>query len=222
MLEPKRAVLQKQAGRTLEALRKNNMGAQYVPTAKEAADKVLALLHEGDTVAVGGSETLAQLGIIDRLRQGAYRFLDRYAPGLDDAGRRRIFLESFDADAYLLSANAITMQGELYNVDGRGNRVSALIYGPRRVIVVAGINKIVPDLDAAVSYVKRVSAPANAKRLNCDTPCAASGVCAGLRAGRVTAGCASDDRICCSYVVSAMQREPGRIQVILVGEELGY
>ena len=119
-----------------------------------------------------------------------------------------------------MSANAITEDGELYNVDGNGNRVAALIYGPKRVIVVAGVNKLVRDLDEAISRVKCMAAPANGVRLQTHTPCSRMGRCSGAE-GRMTAGCASERRMCCQYVVTGYQRED-RIRVVLVGEELGY
>ena len=112
-----------------------------------------------------------------------------------------------------MSSNAVTEEGELYNVDGNSNRVAALAYGPDSVIVVAGCNKIVPDIAAAVERVKKIAAPVNATRLHCSTPCAKTGECMN---------CHSDGRICCNYLVSAQQRHQDRIKVILVGEELGY
>ena len=216
-----RELAERQARLTIPKLEKNNMQAFYVPTAAEVLEKVASLLHEGDTVAVGGSETLKETGVLELLRSGRYRFLDRYVPGLNAEQVRRLFIESFDADAYLCSANAITMNGELYNVDGNSNRVAALCYGPRSVIVVAGCNKLVPDLPAAIARVKRTAAPANAIRLNCETYCAKTGVCRGADGGMAD-GCDASRRICCSYLVSAHQREPGRIKVILVGEPLGF
>lgn len=218
----RKAVMKRQAEKTMENLRKNRMEAYYVDTAAEVPAQVEALMHKGDVAAVGGSVTLAQTGVLDLLRSGRYRFLDRYAPGLDAEQVRRIFLDSFSADVYLASANAVTMNGELYNVDGNSNRVAAICYGPRSVILVVGCNKIVPDLDAAVRYVKQVSAPANAVRLHCSTYCAAAGACQELEKDGMTDGCGTDARICCNYVVSARQREAGRIKVILVGEPLGY
>lgn len=222
MDESKRAVIEAQCLQAVENLRKNNMEACYLPSAAEVPAQVERWLHEGDTVAVGGSVTLQETGILERLRSGPYRFLDRYAPGLSAEQVRRIFIESFDADAYLCSANAVTLGGELYNVDGNSNRIAALCYGPRSVIVVAGFNKLVPDIGAAVRRVKTVAAPANSKRLNCQTPCAATGVCSGWQREDMTDGCRGDARICCNYLVSARQREQGRIKVLLVGEALGY
>lgn len=114
----RKAVMKRQAEKTMENLRKNRMEAYYVDTAAEVPAQVEALMHKGDVAAVGGSVTLAQTGVLDLLRSGRYRFLDRYAPGLDAEQVRRIFLDSFSADVYLASANAVTMNGELYNVDG--------------------------------------------------------------------------------------------------------
>ena len=210
-----------QAERVIEGLRRNNMQGYFVETAAEVPARVAELLHDGDTVAVGGSMTLERTGVLDLLRSGRYRFLDRYAPGLTGDEVRRIFVESFAADAYISSVNAVTLAGELYNVDGNGNRVAAICYGPRSVILVAGVNKIVRDIDEAAARVKRIAAPANAVRLHKDTPCAHTGSCAGLH-GDMPAGCRSADRICCHYVVSAYQREKDRIKVLLVGEPRGY
>ena len=130
---------------------------------------------------------------------------------------------AFCADAYLTSSNAITEQGELFNVDGNCNRVAAMLFGPKSVIVVAGYNKIVANLEEAVLRLKKVAAPANCIRLNRDTYCAHAGECKGV-CGSMTEGCSSPDRICAGYTVIAKQQPKyaGRIKVILVGEELGY
>lgn len=216
------SIMQMQIQKTIQSLKGNRMEGFFVPSKEDVVPKVRELLHPGDTVGVGGSVTLAETGVLSLLRNGEYHFLDRYAPGLDEERIRRIFIDSFSADAYLCSANAVTMQGELYNVDGNSNRVAAIAFGPRSVIVVAGCNKIVPDLDAAVRYVKQTAAPSNAMRLNCRTYCAAAGVCQGLEDSRMTAGCGGEERICCNYLVSARQENAGRIKVILVGEPLGY
>lgn len=221
----KMQVVQRQAARVMEALRKNRMQAYYVDRTDDVPAQVAALLREGDRVAVGGSMTLFETGVINLLRTGSYHFLDRTLPGLTAEGVRRIQLESFGADVYLTSVNAITEAGELYFVDGNGNRAAAVLFGPERVILVAGANKIVSDLDAAVRRVKNTAAPANALRLDCDTHCRHTGRCAALehKAGAgMTDGCGSADRICCDYVVLGRQRSPGRITVVLVGEAIGY
>ena len=203
----------------LQALRRNRMQAYYAATAAEVPALVRSLLRPGDTVACGGSQTLAQCGVIDLLKSGEYRYLDRHTPG---ATPREIFLQSFAADAYLCSANAVTRKGEIYNVDGTGNRVAALCYGPESVIIVAGVNKIVEDLPAAAQRVKRTAAPQNAARLRCDTYCAAHGQCAAADSDDPCDGCGLDGRICSIYVTLGRQRIADRIKVILVGEPLGY
>lgn len=126
---------------------------------------------------------------------------------------KQIYRDAFSADTYLMSANAITETGELYNVDGNSNRVAALAFGPEQVIVLAGYNKIVPDMAAAVTRVEKIAAPANATRLHCQTPCAVTGECGH---------CNAPGRICCNYMVTGFQRQKNRVKVILIGEELGY
>lgn len=205
--------------RTVKALRANRMDACWVKTKEEACEKVNALLPEGSLIAAGGSMTLAECGILEMVREGNYQYLNRAAAAPEEIPA--LYRKAFSADAYLMSSNAVTEQGELYNVDGNGNRIAALIFGPKDVIVVAGANKIVPDIPAAIQRVKRVAAPVNAMRLCQDTPCTACGICAGA-AGGIAAGCKSEQRICCSYVVSGFQRVPNRIHVILVAENLGY
>ena len=214
-------VMEKQIETVIRALERNNMKGIYVPTREEVPAQVSGLLHDGDTVAAGGSATLRQCGVMDLLRSGRYRFLDRERPGLTPQQVQQVYRDSFCADAYLASSNAVTLNGELYNVDGNANRVACLSYGPQSVILVVGCNKIVADLHAAQIRVKRLAAPENAARLSCDTYCAHKGVCQGI-AGDMTDGCQSPGRICCSYLVQGYQRQPGRIKVLLVGEELGY
>lgn len=216
--------MNEQINNTLEALRRNNMEAYYVDTKEEAREKALSFINKQDTVAVGGSVTLNQLGMLDILRNGNYVFLDRYSVS-DPAQIQRIFHESLSADVFLCSSNAITENGELYNVDGTCNRISAITYGPKSVVIIAGVNKLVKDLDEAVMRVKAVAAPLNCKRLNKNTYCAAKGKCASIDAGKgaqMTAGCSSPQRICRSYSVCGPQSVKDRIKIILVGENLGY
>ncbi|NLX63383.1 MAG: lactate utilization protein [Clostridiaceae bacterium] len=208
-----KAVIAKKVERTMNNLVKNNMMAFYVESKDEVVNKVAELINEGETVAVGGSVTLEETGVLEHLRSGRYNFLDRYEEGLTRNQVEEIFRKSFFADTYLTSTNAITEDGELYNVDGNGNRVAAMIYGPKSVIVVAGINKIVKNTDEAIERVRRIAAPANTIRLNKNTPCAKTGYCVD---------CRTEDRICCSYTVFRQQRQKDRIKVILVGESLGY
>ena len=204
-----------QVERTVKALAKNRIPAIYAATKEEAVEVVRGMLHPGEVVTCGGSMTLVESGVRDLLQSGAYQFLDR-----EVMDPQEVYRQTFSADVFLTSANAITEDGELYNVDGNGNRVAALIFGPKRVIVVAGVNKIVRNLDAAIERVKCVAAPANGVRLETRTPCSRMGRCAGCEGG-MTAGCASEKRMCCQYVVTGYQRSD-RIRVVLVGEDLGY
>lgn len=217
--EPMNTAAELRLERTVKALQGNRMDACWVRTREDALEKVKALLKKGETVACGGSMTLAECGIPALLRSGDYDYLDREAVTREEIPA--LYRKCFSADTYLMSSNAVTEQGELYNVDGNGNRVAALIYGPQSVIVVAGINKLVPDIPAAVQRVKRLAAPVNAMRLKQETPCASCGTCAGVK-GDFAAGCKAEQRICCSYVVSGFQRIPNRVHVILVAENLGY
>ncbi len=205
--------------RTMAALEKNNMHAYYAPTSADAVKVVESLLQEGDTISCGGSVTLDATGVKALMRSGKYNFLDREAVATD-AERQEIYRKTFSADAFLTSSNAITENGELYNVDGGGNRVAAMLFGPSKVIVVAGYNKIVRDLDAAEVYVKSLTTPANAMRLKLDTPCTHS-ACPGTD-GDMCAGCRSENRICSLFTVMAYQRNKNRVHVVLVGEEVGY
>lgn len=204
-----------------KALEANNMAVYYVDTKEQVVDQVRQLLRDGQSVAVGGSNTLATTGVLEHLRCGRYRFFDRYEPGMTPRQIRRVFLQSLTADTYLCSANAVTLNGELYNVDGNSNRIAAICYGPESVIMVVGENKIVDDLDQAMRRVKTTAAPPNARRQSLATPCAETGVCIGVD-GCMTEGCRGASRMCCNYLISAKQRIPGRIKVILVGESVGF
>ena len=210
--------------KTLEALRKNNMQAYFCNNSDEVRELVCKLMKKGDTVTHGGSVTLAQTGITKLISNGDYNYLDRNAPELTREQVEEIYLKAFTSDVYLTSANAITENGELYNVDGNSNRVAAILYGPKSVIVIAGYNKIVPDINEAIARVKCEAAPKNTVRLNCDTYCAKTGKCVSLNKedSLMSDGCRSEQRICCNYVVSSLQRKKDRIKVIIVGEELGY
>ena len=200
----------------ISAIERNNMIALYAKNGAEALEMVKGIINKGATVSSGGSMTLKQTGIYDLITNGDYNYLDRTVD--PDATKK-----AFSADYYLLGCNAVTKDGVLYNVDGFANRISALTFGPEKVIVVAGKNKIVNTLEDAIYRVKTIAAPLNAKRLGCDTYCAKHGKCVSLNmdAPAMTDGCKSSARICCSYVVTAQQRIKDRITVILVDEELG-
>ena len=208
-----KSIIEHKIRKTLENLDRNHIMAIYLESKDQVVAKLTELLRQGDTVACGGSMTLFETGVIEHLRSGRYHFLDRYAEGLTRDQLQDIFRKSFLADGYVTSTNAITENGELYNVDGNGNRVAAMMYGPENVIVVAGINKLVRDVDEAVQRVKTIAAPANATRLSTLTPCVKTGTCMA---------CKSEQRICCSYTVFGQQRVKNRMKVILVGEPLGY
>lgn len=208
--------------KTKNALENNNMTAYTVKTKEEAADIVRSLLKKGDVIASGGSVTLNQCGITDIIKSPDYIYLDRNSVAPDKTAE--IFRKSFSADVYLCSSNAITENGELYNVDGNSNRVAAIAYGPKSVIIIAGYNKIVRNIEEASNRVKKTAAPANTVRLQCDTYCSKSGECAAFtkESQDITSGCSSDERICCNFLISSKQRHKGRIKVILVAENLGF
>ncbi len=201
---------QKWLERTGANLTKNGMETFVVDSAKDVVPLVESLVKDGATVSFGGSVSLDETGVLDHLRSGRYTCLDRDAPGVD---RDEVLRQTFFADAYFTSANAITQNGEIYQVDGNGNRVAAMAFGPKQVIVVAGRNKIVADIPAAKLRVAQVAAPPNGRRLNLDTPCAITGVCSD---------CRSKQRMCSIETITKRQRDPNRLKVILVNEELGY
>ncbi len=197
------------------------MQPYFVPTLSDVLPLLDTMLCEGDVIGVGGSVTLKEAGVLDFIKSGKYRFLDRYAPDLSGEARLQVLRDAENADVFLTSCNAITEAGELYNVDGNGNRVGAIAFGPKKVIAIVGVNKIVGDINEAIRRVKTIAAPLNAKRLQYETYCLRVGHCMGLNGG-MTDGCTSPSRICCHYLVSGMQREVDRIKVIIVGEPCGY
>lgn len=199
--------------RTIEALNKNNMNGYLVNTNEELIEKIKELVKENATVSCGGSMSLFETGVIDHLRSGRYDFLDRYKEGLNKEEVTKIFKESFFADAYFASSNAVTEDGKLYNVDGNGNRVAAMLFGPEKVILIVGVNKIVKNIDEAVIRNREVSAPANAKRLNKVTPCTKVGYCMN---------CKGSDKICREFTVIASQGNKDRIHVIFMNNDIGY
>ncbi len=209
---------------TMDALKKNNMNAFYAETSKDAVEIALSLISEGDTISHGGSVTLSQLGLIDEFNSGKYNYLDRSKPGLSPDDIMEIYRKTFLADAYFTSSNAVTVNGELYNVDGNSNRVAAMLFGPKKVIVIVGVNKIVDNILDASDRVKRDAAPPNCVRLKKETYCASTGKCvtADDENAYFCDGCSSPDRICCNYTVMSVQRIKDRVNVIIVNENLGY
>jgi len=203
---------EKQVERTINALKKNNFEALYVPDSKKAFDEVMKRIPDGATVGIGGSVTLTQLGLQEALSKRKIHLIWPFQQAKSEEERLDLVRKSFASDVFLTGTNAITEDGKLFNVDASGNRVGAMLMGPRKVIVAAGVNKIVNDITSAEKRVKEWTAPQNAKRLGRKTPCAETGVCAD---------CKSPDRICNIYVTLA--KKPSRIDmvVILVGENLG-
>jgi len=202
-----RAIQQEQLARKLEA---RGFGVTLLPGRENVLSFLKENIPEGSSIGVGGSITLEECGVISWLTGNpSYRFIDRYHT--DD--KKKSFREALLADVFLMSTNAVTMDGMLYNIDGTGNRLAALIYGPDKVYVIAGANKIAADLDDAVRRVETIAAPANNVRLQKDNPCTAAGRC--LR-------CQKETSICNQYVLTRRCFPAGRIHVLLVNEDLGY
>ena len=196
----------------VKALEKRNFESYYAKDVDDAKAIALSLIPKGATVASGGSVTLGQAGIIDAVKSADYNYLDRANPpaGMDAQG---VLKAGLTADVYLTSSNAVTRDGQLVNIDGNGNRVAAMLYGPDKVIVVVGTNKITEDVDSAVQRVKDKASPPNTMRLGLDTPCAKTGRCAD---------CRSASRICNMTTIMSYCRQKGRVAVIVVPEELGF
>ena len=212
MNENVKLAMKKRAEKVISALERNNMKGYLVDTPDEAKELIKELIKDDKLIVSGGSMTLKETGIQDFLNENYPDiYIDREKLSPEEVNE--LYRKAFSADTYFASTNAVTEYGELYNVDGTGNRVAAMIFGPKQVIIVAGVNKIVKDLDEAKKRVETIAAPKNTVRLEKATPCAKTGVCGH---------CHSDDRICCSYVTLAQQRVPDRIKVIIVNENLGY
>ena len=203
---------EKRAQSVIEALKANRMNGYYAPSAAEAAKLALSMIPAGSSVGLGGSMTLFEAGLVEALRQGDYALVDRYEKGISPAETMARLKQGLSADVFLSGVNAITEDGELYFVDATCNRVAATLFGPDKVILVAGCNKIVPDLEAAQSRIVHFVAPANAHRLGRKTPCAETGQCQD---------CSSPDRICNASVAIHKQANKDRLHVILVGEDMG-
>jgi len=202
--------------KTLKALRKNGFEALYASTKEEAVSKVLDLVAPGAVVGLGGSVTLREMGVPDLLRSRGHEVADHWEAGRRGASGDEVMeirRRQINSDVFFSSATAVTEKGELINIDGGGQRVAAMIFGPKKVVVVAGINKIVGDLDEGLKRVRNVAAPMNAKRLNRKTPCAVTGVCSD---------CDSEDRICGATTIIQRKLRNTDTTIILVGEKLGY
>lgn len=212
-MNPKQTFYQAQAGTIIQNLKKRRMEGYYCPTKEDAVKLAMSLTAAGTTVSFGGSMTLSETGILDALKNRTdIRLIDR-SLAHSPQEVKQAYRDSFSADTYFMSTNAITLDGHLVNVDGNGNRAAALIYGPDQVIVVAGMNKVASTVDDAIRRVRNLASPPNCVRLNKNTPCAATGTCAQ---------CLGDDCICSQTVITRRSGIVGRIKVLFVGEELGY
>lgn len=196
----------------IKNFQKRNMEAFYCETHQEATALAMDFMKDGDTVGFGGSETLKEIGLLDAVRNSSLTLIDRDTAKTPEE-KKAFYFKNAMADYFLMSSNAVTINGELINIDGNGNRVACLIHGPEHVILLVGMNKVVTDVESGIARVRNVASPANAARLGTKTPCGATGHCGN---------CNSPDCMCCQVVVTRHSRHTGRIKVILIGEELGY
>ena len=200
------------ATKMIKNLNRRNMEAFYCPTAEEAVKKVSELIADGSTVTWGGSMTVRDLGIPDILRhRGTLEVLDRDM--VEGEAVKDIYLRAFTADVYLTSANAISEDGIIVNIDGNGNRVAAITWGPKKVIFIIGLNKVAQTVEAALSRARGTASPINAQRFDIKTPCQTDGICHN---------CNSPESICSYVHFLRNSRNKGRHVVVLVGENLGY
>lgn len=211
-MTPIEAFYQQQSATIIENLEKRQIAGYYCPSKEAALDLALSLTDEGSTIGFGGSMTLVETGLLDALKVGNYKCLDRGAATSREEVLE-IYQASFAADTYFMSSNAITLDGQLVNIDGNGNRVAALIYGPKQVILMVGMNKVAPDVDSAIKRVRHTAGPANAIRLDRATPCTKTGHCHD---------CQSPECICSNTVITRRSAIKNRLKVILIGDVLGY
>lgn len=209
---PKKTFYENQANSIIAKLKARKMEGYYCPDKESARTKVLELIgSEKKLVTYGGSMSLGEAGIYEAVEAAGHDLLRRedYVTPEEKAA---CYAKQVTADVFLMSTNAITLDGELVNIDGAGNRVACLIFGPKEVIILAGMNKVVTNVEEGINRVRNFASPPNTVRLGCNTPCAKTGQC----------GNCLTDTICCQTVVTRASRIPGRIKVVLVGEELGY
>ena len=197
------------AQKVIEGLASRNMTGYYAADKEAALQLALSLIPEGSTVTMGGGMSVHEIGLPAALKEGNYNFIDRD----EMKDKRAAMLAAYDADFFLMSTNAMTEDGILVNIDGNSNRVSALAQGPRKVIIIAGMNKVCDDVDGAMKRARNVAAPINAQRFGLDTPCSRTGACMN---------CKSPDTICCQFLITRYSKHAGRIHVILVNDFLGF
>lgn len=193
----------------IKGLQSRNMSGYYAQTKEEALKLALDLIPEGSTITMGGSMSVAEIGLKDALINGNYNFIDRD----NYSDKQAAALMAYDADIYLGSTNAISNDGVLINIDGNSNRVSAYAYGPRKLILIVGMNKVSGDTDAALKRARNSAATMNVQRFGLSTPCSKTGACMD---------CKSPDTICCQFLITRYERHAGRVHVILVNEDLGF
>ena len=197
------------AQKVIKGLESRNMSGYYAATREEALAKALELIPEGSSISMGGATSAIEIGLVDAVKTEKYNYIDRNAA----SDRRAAELATFGADVFIASANAMTEDGILVNIDGNSNRVAAIAYGPKKVIFIVGMNKVCVDADAAIKRARNVAAPINAQRFGLSTPCTKTGACAD---------CKSPDTICCQFLTTRYSRHEGRIHVILVNDNLGF
>lgn len=192
----------------IKGLESRNISGYYASSKEDALKQALELIPEGSTIAMGGCASAHEIGLIKALEDGNYNYIDR-----DKMGAREGLMAAYDADFFLSSANAITNDGIMINIDGNANRVSCIAQGPKKVIFIVGMNKICADLDSAMKRARNVAAPTNAQRFNVKTPCKENGKCFD---------CKSPDTICCQFLITRCSKHAGRMHVILVNDNLGF
>lgn len=193
----------------IKGLESRNMKGFYAHSKAEALKIALEIIPDGSTVTMGGSVSAREIGLVDAMKLGNYKFIDR---DLSD-NKRAAALAAYDVDVFLASCNAMTEDGVLVNIDGNANRVSAIAYGPKKVVFIVGMNKVCKDVDSAMKRARNVAAPVNAQRFGLDTPCSKTGSCMD---------CKSPDTICCQFLITRYSRHDDRIFVILVSDNLGF
>lgn len=208
---PRQIRNEKLGKKVVKAMESRYFEAYYCGTKEEALQKALSLIPAGSVVSWGGTVTASQIGLMEALHSGSYRLIDRDAVPPEE--RQKLMRQALLSDYFISGANAISEAGEIVNIDGNGNRVAAIVYGPEHVIIVAGMNKVVKTLDGAMERARTVAAPINKQRFGGTTPCIKTGSCEDCRA---------EDCICCQVLVTRVCRPAGRIKVILIGEELGF
>ena len=211
MATPKEMYYAKRGEILVKNLKNRHFDAYYCATKEEALAKALELIPEEASIGWGGSLTCNQIGLMDALHQGNYRLLDRDQCKTQEE-KERIQREAFFADVFLSSANGLSLDGQLVNIDGTGNRVAPVIYGPKNVLIIAGMNKVEDTLDAAINRARTIAAPMNNQRFGNNNPCSTTGTCGN---------CKNETCICNHIVVTRNGRPAGRIKFILVGEDLG-